>query len=391
MFRVANTNRISMNECIKEGLSKGNMDYLCQKLIAQEKHRTFGKNLMNIKNVIKNENFQLKASKLMVTENVKNNPKKNVFYEDNKENIIDNLPNHLTRNTLKEYEKTSVYTLDKMMIDFLVSQMDLNKKKNQLELKNYNPQDCFEYQSEILQEFRDLENSFRCNANYMELQDDINDKMRAILIDWLIEVFYKFKLLPETLFLTVNIIDRYLSQIKIMRSKLQLVGITALFIALKYEEIYPPDLSKLVYITDKAYTKKEVLDKEIDIMRVLNFDVTVPSPLRYYDFIHIKFNLSDVERDKCLYLLFVALIDGKLKRFSYFILACAAASIVCPHLKYQIFDFYGKKDKFFDIQDCINQLTKFVNQSNANYLCSVNKIFENTKYHSASLMTYQSC
>lgn len=89
----------------------------------------------------------------------------------------------------------------------------------------------------------------------MNLQKDINEKMRAILIDWLIDVHLKFKLVNETMFLTVNLIDRYLEKSQVSRQKLQLVGVTAMFIATKYEEIYPPDLRDFVYVTDKAYTK----------------------------------------------------------------------------------------------------------------------------------------
>lgn len=89
----------------------------------------------------------------------------------------------------------------------------------------------------------------------MSQQPEINDKMRSILIDWLIEVHLKFKLLPETLFITVSIIDRYLEKQKVSKSKLQLVGVTALFIAAKYEEIYPPEIKDFVFITDNAYSK----------------------------------------------------------------------------------------------------------------------------------------
>ena len=77
-------------------------------------------------------------------------------------------------------------------------------------------------------------------------QEDINEKMRAILVDWLVEVHLKFKLMPETLYLTVNLIDRYLEKEKIKRSQLQLVGVTAMFIASKYEEIYAPEDRKSV-------------------------------------------------------------------------------------------------------------------------------------------------
>ena len=86
-------------------------------------------------------------------------------------------------------------------------------------------------------------------------QNDINEKMRAILIDWLVDVHSKFKLVNETMFLTVNLIDRFLGKVQVTRQKLQLVGVTCMFIATKYEEIYPPDLRDFVYVTDKAYTK----------------------------------------------------------------------------------------------------------------------------------------
>ena len=86
----------------------------------------------------------------------------------------------------------------------------------------------------------------------MSKQTDINAKMRSILIDWLVEVHLKFKLMPETLYLTVNLIDRFLEKEQIMRNKLQLVGVTAMFMASKYEEIeeiYAPECRDFVYIS----------------------------------------------------------------------------------------------------------------------------------------------
>jgi hypothetical protein len=107
--------------------------------------------------------------------------------------------------------------------------------------------------------------------------------MRAILVDWLIEVHMKFKLLPETLFLTVELIDRFLAVEDITRKKLQLVGVTAMFIASKYEEIYAPEVNDFVYITDKAYTKQEILDMEYLMLVSLNFNITYPSSLRFLE------------------------------------------------------------------------------------------------------------
>ena len=111
----------------------------------------------------------------------------------------------------------------------------------------------------------------------MTRQPHINEKMRAILVDWLVEVHLKFKLVPETLYLTVNLIDRFLELETVERSRLQLVGVTGLLLAAKYEEIYPPELRDLVYITDKAYTKEEILAMEERMLKALDYKVTIAS------------------------------------------------------------------------------------------------------------------
>jgi len=111
----------------------------------------------------------------------------------------------------------------------------------------------------------------------MSKQNDINAKMRAILIDWLIEVHMKFRLVPDTLYLCVNIIDRYCNCVRVRRNKLQLVGVTALLIACKYEEIYPPEVRDCVYITDRAYRREEVLAMEHDILGRLSYRISAPT------------------------------------------------------------------------------------------------------------------
>ncbi len=96
---------------------------------------------------------------------------------------------------------------------------------------------------------------YQISDAYMTRQPEITDKMRSILIDWLVEGHLKFKMKPETLFITVTLIDRYLEQENVTRVKLQLVGITALMIAGKYEEIYPPEAKDYRFISDSAYSK----------------------------------------------------------------------------------------------------------------------------------------
>jgi G2/mitotic-specific cyclin-B, other len=114
------------------------------------------------------------------------------------------------------------------------------------------------YVADMYAHFREKEIVTSVRPEFMKSQSHINERMRAILVDWLVEVHLKFKLVPETLYLTINLIDRYLERKEVSRPKLQLVGVTCLLLASKYEEIYPPELRDLVYICDRAYTKTDV-------------------------------------------------------------------------------------------------------------------------------------
>ena len=106
---------------------------------------------------------------------------------------------------------------------------------------------------------------------YMKKQKEINDQMRSILVDWIIDVHHKFGFTDETLFMTISIIDRYCSSEQISRIKYQCLGITALMIACKHEEINVPKVEDFIYITDNAYTKEEVFKMENDVLSKLNF------------------------------------------------------------------------------------------------------------------------
>jgi hypothetical protein len=91
-------------------------------------------------------------------------------------------------------------------------------------------------------------------------------------------VHQKFKLENEALYFTINLIDRYLSIERIDRSKLQLLAVGAMLIASKYEEIYAPEIRDFVYITDKTYTRDEILQMEYKILSTLKFDILHVSP-----------------------------------------------------------------------------------------------------------------
>ncbi|EPY82821.1 cyclin-A1-like protein [Camelus ferus] len=134
-----------------------------------------------------------------------------------------------------------------------------------------------EYAEEIHQYLREAEVRHRPKAHYMKKQPDITEGMRTILVDWLVEVGEEYKLRAETLYLAVNFLDRFLSCMSVLRGKLQLVGTAAILLASKYEEIYPPEVDEFVYITDDTYTKRQLLRMEHLLLKVLAFDLTVPT------------------------------------------------------------------------------------------------------------------
>ncbi|XP_030650014.1 G2/mitotic-specific cyclin-B2 [Chanos chanos] len=142
------------------------------------------------------------------------------------------------------------------------------------------PQLCSEYVKDIYAYLQTLEMQQSVRPKYMQGYE-INERMRALLVDWLIQVHSRFQLLQETLYMTVAILDRFLQVQPVSRGKLQLVGVTAMVIASKYEEMYVPELGDFVYITDNAFTKAQIRQMEMMMLRELNFELGRPLPLHF--------------------------------------------------------------------------------------------------------------
>ncbi|KAK9169364.1 hypothetical protein Syun_001504 [Stephania yunnanensis] len=158
-----------------------------------------------------------------------------------------------------------------------------------------------EYVEDMYKFYRLAETSSRVH-DYMDSQVDINMKMRAILVDWLIEVHHKFELMPESLYLTIYIVDQYLSRQTVYKKELQLVGMSAMLIASKYEEIWAPEVNDLVCISDRAYSREQVLMMEKLILGKLEWNLTVPTP---YVFLvrFIKAAVADQEMENMVFYL----------------------------------------------------------------------------------------
>lgn len=166
-----------------------------------------------------------------------------------------------------------------------------------------------EYVWDIFDYMQELEETTMANPDYMDQQTGLEWHLRGVLVDWLIEVHQRFHLLPETLFLAVNIIDRFLSMKVVQLEKLQLVGITAMFIASKYEEVLSPHVQNFKHVADDGFSEDEILSAERYMLGVLQFNLSYPNPLNFLRRISKADNYDVQTRTLGKYMLEISLLD----------------------------------------------------------------------------------
>lgn len=201
-----------------------------------------------------------------------------------------------------------------------------------------------EYVVEIFEYLKQLEITTMANPDYMDNQTELEWKMRGILVDWLLEVHTRFRLLPETLFLAVNIIDRFLSAKVVQLDRLQLVGVTAMFIASKYEEVLSPHVQNFRHVADDGFTEEEILSAERFVLAALNYDLSYPNPMNFLRRISKADNYDIQTRTLGKYLLEIGCLDHRFLAYPPSQVAAAAMYLarlvlergewVCPILSF---------------------------------------------------------
>ena len=381
------------------------------------------KNNKNVnRSIEKRRNFKTQMSFRIERPNQRkiNEANKNNFIG-NKENIDNNLSiiNYKSKgkNIIKKNNKTIDKKVSKLMIKSFQNikvkeKIKVNKEneiKKDKEKINYfditkienNVQIPKEYINTIYYNLLNEENIGiypQAKYNYMDDQSEINERMRGILIDWLIEVHFKFGFTDETLYMTVSIIDRYLSSNHITKKNLQLLGITSLFISCKHEEIDVPKINDFTYITNNAYDKNEVIQMEDDILKFLKFNLLYPSPIKFFEYLSLHFNFNKKMHMMGKYLLESFLLDIKNIKYKSSIIACACCYIVMKFFKISNYkDSYDKKfysleinekSKFNenDIKDCAKDICLLIDSIHKNKFFGCQKKFSDENHEKVSLL-----
>ena len=254
-----------------------------------------------------------------------------------------------------------------------------------------NPQHVVPYLQDIHRHYREAEGLKHTSPIYMSRQNDISAKMRAILVDWLVEVHLSFKLVPETLYLTINLIDRFLEKEQISRDRLQLVGLTALLIASKYEEVWAPECRDFVYVCNSAYTRNEILRMEGQMLAKLNFQLTSPNAFVFLKRFCKAAGIATTPRSKtellANYLVELTLQDYKMLKY--------LPSIVCASAVYLALKTNGKEPwspslashsayKEADLQACVHDIHLLHKNAATDTLQSVRKKYAQVKHGAVS-------
>ena len=323
-----------------------------------------------------NNNNLIKSSDISININKKETNKKNkiqIFRIDK----IPKIPN--------EKENQNMIKKEKEKPDYLY-----------LNFNFQNSQENISYVGEYLEEIyvnlllEETQATTKPKFGYMDTQPEINEIMRAILIDWIIDVHLRFNLRQETLFMTIWLIDTYLSFAFVHRDKLQLLGITCLLISCKSHEIYYPQNDKLIEMTDNAYSKEEMLTMENEILKKLNFFIVCPNPIDFYNILSKMFNFEKKQYYLGNYFIESALVNYQILKYSSSVIASSCTYLVMKYYRingYQkLYNNFIINEQFPEdvIKDAAKEIYVLVDNLSKSKFKSVKKKYSLTQFENVS-------
>ena len=329
---------------------------------------------MDINNI--NNNNLIKSSDISININKKETNKKNkiqIFR-------IDKVPK-----IQNEKENQNLIKKEKEKPDYLY-----------LNFNFQNSQENISYVGEYLEEIyvnlllEETQATTKPKFGYMDTQPEINEIMRAILIDWIIDVHLRFNLRQETLFMTIWLIDTYLSFAFVHRDKLQLLGITCLLISCKSHEIYYPQNDKLIEMTDNAYSKEEMLTMENEILKKLNFFIVCPNPIDFYNILSKMFNFEKKQYYLGNYFIESALVNYQILKYSSSVIASSCTYLVMKYYRingYQkLYNNFIINEQFPEdvIKDAAKEIYVLVDNLSKSKFKSVKKKYSLTQFENVS-------
>ena len=269
--------------------------------------------------------------------------------------------------------------------------------QDQLDFRN--PQLASEFANQVYLNMRSEENRLKVSPTYLkevQLPNEVKDTSRAFLVEWIIDVHRKFRLVPETLYVTVFLIDRFLSLKQIKKNQLHILGVTALLISTKYEEIYPPELKDLLSVSENKFTRTEVLQMERDMLITMQFDVTAPSAYRFLERYRRLSSIAFAD-DRVFflaqYLQEISLLDASLLNYNPSEIAAAALILASKCIKKvhiwnrEIEQASGYSDEH--LQPIVEEVKSFALEVNPKFLTTLKYKFSKQEYKEVASIAFK--
>ena len=367
-YKTTNSNcsKNAKNEIIEKNNNNNNKNNISH--ISQISKKRL-KNLsvaVNVINTSENNNKEKETSKCFSYNNIfyteKNNTKNAKLEKSNEHKLISikkNAKNNITNQninnisstiTSKEKDKSPHHSFlsnksnksdrnTDMPINNIFKEQKINDDMNKNE-KRKNPLIVDEYFDEILYSLLKEESEFitkqLINHNYLlDGDNEISPEMRAMVVDWLLEVHQIFHFQEKCLFTTIQLIDKYLTKININIDQFQLLALTALNIASKEEEVEYPILDNFITISKNSLTKKEMIDMEKKVLSIINYEILSPTILDFFQIYANICKLNPVEICQALYIMNILLIDINMLKYKVSILAFAVLKIIAKEQNIQ--------------------------------------------------------
>ena len=310
---------------------------------------------------------------------------------------------NINKKETNKKNKIQIFRIDKVpKIQNEKENQNLIKKEKEkpdylyLNFNFQNSQENISYVGEYLEEIyvnlllEETQATTKPKFGYMNTQPEINEIMRAILIDWIIDVHLRFNLRQETLFMTIWLIDTYLSFAFVHRDKLQLLGITCLLISCKSHEIYYPQNDKLIEMTDNAYSKEEMLTMENEILKKLNFFIVCPNPIDFYNILSKMFNFEKKQYYLGNFFIESALVNYQILKYSSSVIASSCTYLVMKYYRingYQkLYNNFIINEQFPEdvIKDAAKEIYILVDNLSKSKFKSVKKKYSLTQFENVS-------
>ena len=266
-----------------------------------------------------------------------------------------------------------------------------NQNKINPELKNKNnPQYLSEYILDILENFLLDESSYishnYINPNYLfdSNNSELTEEIRSVSINWLIMIIYKiFKFKENTLFLTVQIIDRFLSKKTLTIERTELLILCSLILSSKHEEIDYVNMVESLQLSSNKFTKEDIINMQYEILNELNFELMIPTMNDYFNIFCSMLNFNDIDTNKGLFLLNIILVDCHSIKYPNFLISLATVKLIykkninelIKRLRY--FFVKNKQDKFLAMINDENILDKVCYKIKTIYKRYLNDKFKN--------------